>query len=79
MRELLVKIFEKGTCVYESPKVMEIQKYCGKEKNTLWNETKRFANPHEVYVDLSDNLFDMKRKILNEYSLESGGAQEVSL
>ena len=79
MRELLVKIFEKGTCVYESPKVMEIQKYCEKEKNTLWNETKRFANPHEVYVDLSDNLFDMKRKILNEYSLESGGAQEVSL
>ena len=70
MRELLVKIFEDGACVYQSPKVMDIQKYCNEEKDTLWNETKRFRNPHEVYVDLSDELFDMKRKILNEYSNE---------
>ncbi len=68
MRELLVPIFRKGECVYQSPKVMDIQKYCNAEKETLWNETKRFANPHEVYVDLSDKLFDMKRKILDEYS-----------
>ena len=68
MLELLLKVFEKGKCIYHSPKVMDIQKYCEEEKNTLWNETKRFANPHEVYVDLSDELFDMKRKILNEFS-----------
>ena len=68
MRELLIQVFQKGTCVYHSPKVMEIQKYCDQEKETLWNETKRFVNPHEVYVDLSDELFDMKRNILNEYS-----------
>ncbi|MFG6383621.1 MAG: nicotinate phosphoribosyltransferase [Lachnospiraceae bacterium] len=68
MRELLIQVFQKGTCVYHSPKVMEIQKYCNQEKETLWNETKRFVNPHEVYVDLSDELFDMKRNILNEYS-----------
>ncbi len=68
MRKLLMPIFQKGECVYQSPKVMDIQAYCNQEKETLWNETKRFANPHEVYVDLSDKLFDMKRKILNEYS-----------
>lgn len=68
MRPLLVKIFDKGKCIYQSPKVMDIQKYCNEEKETLWNETKRFANPHEVYVDLSDKLFDMKKKILNEMS-----------
>ncbi len=68
MRELLVKVFEKGNCIYHSPKVMDIQKYCEEEKNTLWNETKRFTNPHEVYVDLSDQLFDMKRQILNKFS-----------
>lgn len=68
MRELFVQVFQKGTCIYHSPKVMEIQKYCEQEKETLWNETKRFVNPHEVYVDLSDELFDMKRSILNEYS-----------
>ena len=70
MRELLIPIFKQGTCIYESPSVMEIQRYCNKEKETLWNETKRFANPHEVYVDLSDELFDMKRKILNKFSTE---------
>ncbi|MCI9531454.1 MAG: nicotinate phosphoribosyltransferase [Lachnospiraceae bacterium] len=68
MRKLLTPIFQKGECVYQSPKAMDIQTYCAQEKETLWNETKRFANPHEVYVDLSDKLFDMKRKILNEYS-----------
>lgn len=71
MRKLLVPIFEKGHCVYNSPSVMDIQKYCEQEKNTLWNETKRFANPHKVYVDLSDQLFEMKRNILQELSAES--------
>lgn len=71
MRKLLVPIFEQGHCVYHSPSVMEIQKYCTQEKNTLWNETKRFANPHKVYVDLSDQLFEMKRNVLRELSAES--------
>ncbi|MEG1946118.1 MAG: nicotinate phosphoribosyltransferase [Lachnospiraceae bacterium] len=66
IRELLVKIFENGHCIYHSPKVMEIQNYCQEEKDTLWNETKRFVNPHQVYVDLSDKLYEMKRQILNE-------------
>lgn len=71
MRKLLVPIFEKGRCIYTSPSVMEIQTYCEQEKNTLWNETKRFANPHKVYVDLSDQLFEMKRNVLRELSAES--------
>lgn len=70
MRELLVPIFEKGHCVYTSPKVMDIQSYCTQEKDTLWNETKRFVNPHKVYVDLSDKLYEMKKQILNEIGQE---------
>lgn len=70
MRELLVKVFDKGKCIYHSPKVMDIQKYCNEEKETLWNETKRFVNPHKVYVDLSDKLYEMKRQILNEMGQE---------
>ena len=31
MRELLVPVFLNGECVYESPKVMDIQKYCKEE------------------------------------------------
>lgn len=66
MRELLVQIFDKGKCIYHSPKVLDIQKYCDTEKETLWNETKRFVNPHKVYVDLSDKLYKMKQQLLNE-------------
>ena len=52
VRELLVPVFLNGECVYESPCVMDIRDYCQKELNTLWDETKRFVNPQNVYVDL---------------------------
>ncbi len=66
LRELLVPVFKKGECVYTSPSVMEIRDYCTKEKNTLWEETRRLANPHEVYVDLSDKLFRIKSELLEQ-------------
>ena len=65
MREILVPIFENGQCVYESPSVMEIAAYCKQEKDTLWDETKRLFNPHKVYIDLSQKLYDEKQKLLN--------------
>ena len=49
-----------GECVYESPSVMEIADYCRREKDTLWDETKRLFYPHQVYVDLSDSLYKVK-------------------
>lgn len=66
MKELMVKVFEKGECIYQSPSVMEIREFCKKEQETLWDETRRLVNPHEVYVDLSDRLYAMKTKLLNE-------------
>ncbi len=66
LKELLVPIFEKGACVYTSPSVMEIQKICNKEKDTIWDETKRFVNPHEIHVDLSKKLYDLKNDLLNQ-------------
>ena len=66
LRELLVPVFQKGECVYESPSVMDIQRYCTKEKDTIWDETKRFVNPQEIYVDLSDKLYEMKTALLNK-------------
>jgi nicotinate phosphoribosyltransferase len=68
LRELMTPIFKKGVCIYESPSVMELQQYCTKEKASLWNETKRFVNPHHVYVDLSDKLYQMKTDLFNEMS-----------
>lgn len=68
LRELMVPIFKNGACVYTSPSVMDIRAYCTEEKNTLWEETKRFVNPHKVYVDLSQKLYDTKIKLLDEMS-----------
>jgi nicotinate phosphoribosyltransferase len=71
LREMLVPVFQKGECVYTSPSVMEIRDYCTHEKETLWEETKRFANPHEVYVDLSDRLFRIKSDLLEQMGREA--------
>ena len=64
MRPLMEQIFKAGECCYTSPAVMEIQKYCKEELNTLWEETRRLINPHRVYVDLSTPLYEMKLRLL---------------
>lgn len=68
LRELLVPIFLRGGCVYSSPSVMEIRDICTREKATLWDESLRLVNPQEVYVDLSDRLYQMKAKLLEDMS-----------
>lgn len=66
MKELLIPVIKGGKAVYHSPKVMDIREYCNGEKDTLWNETKRFSNPQNVYVDLSQKLYDLKIDLLNK-------------
>ena len=66
MRELMIQVFKDGRKVYDSPNVMELQKICKEELESLWPETKRLSNPHEVYVDLSKKLWDMKDAMLRE-------------
>lgn len=68
VRELLVPIFKNGECVYESPKVMDIQKYCLAELDTLWAEHRRLKNPHIVPVDITDKLYTLKKKLIDELS-----------
>ncbi len=68
LRELLVPIFLNGKCVYTSPSVMDIREYCVKEQNTLWDECRRLANPHNVYVDLSNKLYQLKTQLLDSYN-----------
>ncbi|MBO4982285.1 MAG: nicotinate phosphoribosyltransferase [Lachnospiraceae bacterium] len=68
IRPILKQIFKNGECCYTSPKVMEIREYCKQELDTLWEETKRLVNPHEVYVDLSKKLYDVKLELLDRMS-----------
>ena len=70
MRDLLIPVFQKGKCVYESPAVMDIQAYCKKELDTLWDESRRLVNPHEVHVDLSKPLWNMKNQLLDNYHFQ---------
>ncbi len=67
-KKLMVQLFEKGKCIYESPELNKIRDYCREQVNTLWEEVTRFENPHEYYVDLSQKLWDMKEKLLHEFS-----------
>ncbi len=63
-RELHIPIFKNGKCVYKSPHISEIRDYCMAQVETLWDEVKRFENPHKYYVDLSQKLWDIKRELL---------------
>ena len=63
-RELLVPVFLKGKRVYDSPTLPEIQAYCRQQVDTLWDEVKRFDNPHKYVVDLSRKLWDIQQCLL---------------
>ena len=66
LREIMVPIFKNGKCVYESKDTMKIRDYCISELDTLWNEARRLVNPHNVYVDLSQKLYDIKMQMLKD-------------
>ncbi len=68
LKEMLVKVFDKGQCVYHSDSVMKLRDFAISEMETLWEETKRFENPHQVYVDLSQKLYDIKISLLEKMS-----------
>ena len=70
VKELLVPVFVNGECVYETPNLLDIQAYAKSELDTLWDEYKRLTNPHVFKVDLSQKLYDLKQKLLKDYSQE---------
>ena len=65
-KKLQIKIFEKGKQIYENPKVGEIAEYCKNQVDSMWDEVKRFENPHTYYVDLSEDLWDLRYSLLDK-------------
>ena len=63
-KELLVPIFKDGELVYEVPSLTASRAYCQRQVDSLWDEVKRFENPHNYYVDLSQKLWDIKQELL---------------
>ena len=66
-KELLQPIFAAGKLVYERPTLKEIHDYCAAQLDTLWDEVKRFDNPHNYYVDLSNKLWFTKHELLTHH------------
>ena len=63
-KELLVPVFRAGKRVYNSPPIAEMRAYCAGQIDLLWDEVKRFENPHNYYVDLSQKLWDIQQELL---------------
>ena len=66
--ELRVQLIRKGKCVAEKRSLEEIRTFCADRVGTLWDEVTRFENPHKYYVDLSQRLWDVKNRLISEYS-----------
>ncbi len=66
--ELLVPVFRAGELVYDLPTLADIRARCERERDGMWEEVRRFTNPHNYYVDLSQKLWDIKQELLNRRS-----------
>lgn len=59
-------VFKNGELVYSLPALPEIRSYCAGQVEGLWEEVKRFENPHRYAVDLSRRLWEEKNRLLAE-------------
>ena len=67
IRRLNTPIYVEGRRVYRCPPLEQVKAYCAAQVDGLWDEVKRFENPHRYYVDLSQKLWDERQRLLTEY------------
>lgn len=65
VRNLMIPVFIGGKQVYESPTLPEIAEYAKKSKGEFFGEYTRLMNPHVYKVDLSEKLYDLKKRLLD--------------
>lgn len=65
-KNLRVQLFEKGKLVYNPPSIDEIKEYCASQVAALWDEMLRFENPQTYYVDLSHDLWELKKDLIEK-------------
>ena len=68
LKPLLEPIFVKGKCLYKKRSTFEVREFCLDQLNHLWEENKRLINPNNVFVDLSEPLYELKQSLLNKHS-----------
>ncbi len=65
VKELLEPIFIDGECLYNNSSVMQTREYVKNELDSLWDEYKRLLKPQIYKVDLSQNLWYLKNKMID--------------
>ena len=73
VKELQVPIFIDGEQVYEQKSVLERREFLNKQMETLYPEVRRITNPHGYYVDLSDELRELKYRMIDEVKSDAKG------
>ncbi|MNV98332.1 nicotinate phosphoribosyltransferase [compost metagenome] len=68
--ELLYPVFVDGELVYELPNIEEIRKYHNEQLELFWPEYLRKMNPEVYPVDLSQQTYDVKMKLITEHMNE---------
>ena len=77
LRELQVPIFVNGKKVYTPPSLKERQSYCNEEYESLYPEVTRLKKPHGYYVDLTNELRELKQKLITYYKKKETPQEKV--
>lgn len=64
LKQMHNTIFKDGVRIYNKPSLSTIKAYAEQELNSLWDEVRRFDNPHQYYVDLSEKLWRIKHNMI---------------
>lgn len=64
IKEMQIPIFKEGKLVYNIPNLKERKEFAKKNLSNLMNEVKRLHNPHKYYVDLTQELWDLKDQMI---------------
>lgn len=62
------QVLSEGKRCVKRKTVSEIREFCKKQTDMLWDEVKRFENPHRYYVDLSMNLWTQKNEMVKRFN-----------
>lgn len=65
-KELLVKIFDNGKLIYNSPELSQIKEFSKNQLNHIGNEHKRLRNPQLYSVMYSESLMNNKNKLISK-------------
>ena len=65
-RPLLVPVFEKGRLIYDLPALPEIKAYFKEKLDDLWDEYKRDLNPQDYPVDLAQDVWENKMRLIDQ-------------